>query len=570
MSEQSSFLVGIPTETIWSSCSDLSSGALKLILAITTIGPDASSAGKLAIAEFANWLKSDPTIEEAQRKLTAWPLAPDCQLVVWFEREGLSLFATNDGLVGVIRQGKYFQILRATQSLQVVSGTVHESDTLFFGTQAFASRVLSNSLQTPNLFSHQSTEPDMCAYLRRSLLDLHEEPTSVVSEKSKDVIPRRAYSARTFWLHVSPAYKKLLSYVIVVGVVLIGIALLQRFILSARDRRISGATAPLSKRLSAIEASTVARMEKEKQLDELVRDTNQAKVDNSSDPAIESKLEVFSLNLNSVYEQISKQRHIDHLPVFYDFRLISTDFVASEIQFDLLGKLAIFLDTARGKLVSLSLEKKQPQALSLNSDVGKLLSLTIVDRKAYVLGKAGIYEVSLPLDTEGKVVASASADWQSPERIGSFGTNVYVFDSQSRQIFRYDRGDFSSSPSAWLRGKGGVDLDTITSLSIDGDVWAGTSTGTLYRFTRGDRSQFSYQDIVHPPESSIALYTANLSNNLYVLEPRASRLVVFDKTGVYQYSIVCPDFAASTSLIVDEDTKRAYVLAGSLVYEVEL
>lgn len=583
-------IIGVPTETTWSICTELSAHSIQVSLALTVRDQNghASEIGRELIHQLQTWVESAPTFVQALAYFPKLSVPVECELVLWYRQDDLSLFAVDNGVVGVKRQGKYFEILTSNQKLQCVQGALHPEDVLLFGTSEFQNTLM----QT---FSAAS-DPMMTAakYLKdeRALVASVCGQVCLISPTTVTVTPRppdeniRSVSLTTpvmvktgktivpsysiLWLLVSPRYKKIVTFIFCCVFLVSSILLLQKFLLNARLRRIQGATAPLAARLSTITASSEPRMEKEKELAQLLSDTTQAQSNSGSDLAVRRELDIFIEKVKSAYIMTSMRKEIDHLSVFYDFRLISTDFVASQIQYDIPGKLAVFVDTARGKIVSLSIEKKQPQALSLNTDVGKLQSLTIVNRRAYLLGQSGIYEVSLPLDTQGKVVASASGQWQSPRLIGSFAKNVYVFDPDARQIFRYDTEDFSASPSAWLRGKEGVDFDSIHSLAIDGDIWMGTSQGGVYKFSRGDRMSFAYKDILNPPQTSIALYSAELLPNIYLLEPREKRILIFDKQGSYVSSIVSQDLESATSLIVNEDGTRAYVLSGSLVYEVEL
>jgi hypothetical protein len=400
-----------------------------------------------------------------------------------------------------------------------------------------------------------------------------EEPAPTnVSDPTPSVTPHPIRNKRTLATFVRPRLNTKIVKIGFLFLFIVAVVLgIQRIVIGGRQGRIDRAAQPLEARLSAIQAdATKPRMEKERLLADLERDTQNALEANKSDPAIHSKLEDVWEHVHDAYATTSKQKMIEHLSVFYDFRLVTPDLIVSQVALDVPGKLGVFLDSGKKRLVSLSLEKKQPQTVSVSEDVGVSVALTVVDRKAYVLGSKGIYEVSLPLDTAGKVFAPSSGLWQDPKLVGSYGDNLYVFDKDVRQIFRYDRTDGSASPSAWLRSKEGVDIDQISSLAIDGDVWMGTTAGKVYKFTRGDRTPFAFQDILSPPQSSIALYTTTDSANLYVLEPRQKRLLTFDKSGMYVSSIVSADLASATAIVVDEDSHTAFVSAGSIVFAVPL
>ncbi len=586
--DNSSLIIGIPSESVWSISTTFEHEKAQVTIALTVQkqSEDPSIVGRNILHELQSWLETRPSVREALDFLPHFKLPDGAQIVIWFQKDSQSLFAVSGGVVGVKREGKYYEIIPLREDFQCVQGSLFAGDVLVFGTKRFGADILPSLVASsdPQISAQKyahgeqgSIDPTICGQVKSIMPAPENQRTPpqvespVIPKEKRVVLPKNdGMKPSALWLRLSPRHKKSMGLLLSIGVIIVAIVLLQRFVLLSRTRRIQNVTEPLTSRLTTISSSNQSRMEKEKALAQLIADTEQALASNPSDIAIERELGSFQLQLKGEFERIAKQKHIENLPVFYDFRLIATDFVASQIQYDIPGRLAVFLDTARGKIVSLSLEKKQPQALSINTDIGKLQSLTVVDRNAYLLGNTGIYEVSLPLDTQGKTVASSSADWVSPERIGSFAKNVYIFDPGGRQIYRYDREDFSASPSAWLRGKEGVDFESVTSLSIDGDIWMGTNTGGMYRFTRGDRRNFAFTDIVNAPDTSISIYTAEMLPHIYVLEPRAKRIVIFDKSGAYVSSLVSADLESATSLIVDEEGTKAYVLAGSLVYEVEL
>jgi hypothetical protein len=160
--------------------------------------------------------------------------------------------------------------------------------------------------------------------------------------------------------------------------------------------------------------------------------------------------------------------------------------------------------------------------------------------------------------------------WQDPKLIDVFGTNAYVFDALARNILKYDLTDLGASPTSWLRSKEGIDFDKVSSMRIDGGVWLGDSSGQITRFMQGVPDDFAYRNVLDKPSSSVYIYATKDSEFLYVLEPQAKRLLVLNKNGEYQKSLTSDDLATATGVVVDEVASKAYILSGSLVYEVGL
>lgn len=592
MQEKYSFLVGIPSNDRWSVGNVFSNPNTRLFVTCTAEqGDETVREAKKMLAKFKEWMNTPVPFDDAVSYFSALQVSPSISFaLVYVEAEHVICTACR-GTIHLLRAGSALPLVTESETVSCVQGTVYPNDSILFGTQEFARGYLAGLEQgepyeqlqklASNADVLQSPLLSGCVLVLEEKVVAEEvkpEPTDIraieppIERPSEPPVMHMSSNKR-----ILPSFgrlrlnARLFKIGLLLLILVVGILGIQRFVIGGRQTRIDQAVNPLSDRLAKIQQdASTPRMEKERLLGNLERDTRNAQDTYKSDPAIRSKLDEVWQKVHETYLITSKQQMIEHLSVFYDFRLVTPDLIVSQVALDVPGKLGVFLDSGKKRLVSLSLEKKQPQTVSVSDDIGVSVALTVVDRKAYVLGSKGIYEVSLPLDTAGKLFTPSSSLWQDPKLIGSFGDNLYTFDKGVRQIFRYDRNDASASPSAWLRGKEGVDIDQISSLSIDGDVWMGTTEGKVYKFTRGDRVDFNFQDILSPPQSSVSIYTTPESSKLYVLEPRQKRLVIFEKSGQFVSAVVSPDLASATAVVVDEDGKTAYVSAGSIVFAVPL
>lgn len=357
----------------------------------------------------------------------------------------------------------------------------------------------------------------------------------------------------------------------VLVVLLIGVLVLGGRNIYQRRQSVSADQLLASYRQRLIDTTLLSsRSDQVLQLHALIGDLEALESQARANPLLLSRLRALQQEVDAVYRTASGETVVEKLPVYYDFRLVAPDFVAQAAHIDDPGRLIVFLDRGRSRLLSLSLETKQPQVLSLGEGASQSLDLWVAGRKAYALSGNTVIEASLPLDQLGRVLIEGSQVWQTPHSIGHYEGNFYVLDTGKRQLFRYTAENLNSSPSAWFRTKEGVDFDDITSMQVDGNIWLGTRTGRILKFTRGEQQPFTVQDLAIPFESDVLLATSVTSGNLYVLEPKKQRLVTIAKDGVYQKTITSPDFSTATDLTVDETTNTAYILAGSLVYSVSL
>jgi hypothetical protein len=156
----------------------------------------------------------------------------------------------------------------------------------------------------------------------------------------------------------------------------------------------------------------------------------------------------------------------------------------------------------------------------------------------------------------------------------AYADRVYVLNpgggGAEPQILRFPRvGGGFGSPSAWIRARTS-DLSDAVSLAIDGTVFILKQSGAIVRFTSGSEVSWT-QGLVDPPLTAATdLWTSDVSDFVYVLEPSTQRLVVYDKaSGDFVTQYRSDAFVGLTDLVVDEATKGIYLLAGSTVYRID-
>lgn len=588
MSPFISTLTGIPSKECWSATVSHETSVGTLVCAMTFLGRNAQQLGKecqTSIEELATHLT---TPEQFVSFFQTLPLN-EAELVAGLIAVQESLFFTYGKAQAILVRGNDThpiindEVIQTTHS-SFMRGEVSETDDVYLGTQAFFETLfatVSTSLQPEKIlssFPSDSENTSANAGLAIALVQLkapeqEEVSTSLHSVQSlptSQITPpismHRPFKARR--LRANFKRSKIVSGLIALLVIGLLIVLGNRLILGRRNARVESVLKPYSQRLDQAKAQP-EKVAKIQELSALLTDLEQSRAQYASDRLISRRFDLLFQSAKAEYEAISAQKEIAKLSVFYDFRLVAADFVASSFAFDRPGKLAVCLDRTQNRLLSLSLENKAPQTLSIADKLTDSYAVAVQNRKAYVVGSQGIIELSLPLDTMGKLVAPGPSEWQ-PRLISSFGDNVYALDRKQRNILRFDLSDPSSSPSAWIKDKEGINFDELTSMVVDGEVWIGTSQGGVLRFSRGEQVAFKLEQAVSLPTSTISLYTTETSNLLYILEPRGKRLLIYQKDGTYVSSVISPDLETASSVIVDEETQTAYILAGSLIYSVKL
>lgn len=276
-----------------------------------------------------------------------------------------------------------------------------------------------------------------------------------------------------------------------------------------------------------------------------------------------TKLQELTTQMKNLYSSISGEREVVNLPVFYDFRLVSSDFLATRA--DRFEDQAVFFDPNGQKLIALDLRSKSNRTVSHEILAGAE-DLVAADGEAYVLKQDSVQRVPLGGTSPSELLSISEPE---PAYLDRFSGNVYVFARGNQQLWRFAVGsDTTASPSAWIRSAPGINFGTITSLAIDGSVWMGSSTGEVFKLTRGERDSFSLQGLLEPFTSSLLVAAVENGERLAVAEPSSNRLVLFDKNGVYQQQISSPQLGGVTDLFWGETENEIYLVAGSVVYRV--
>ncbi len=278
----------------------------------------------------------------------------------------------------------------------------------------------------------------------------------------------------------------------------------------------------------------------------------------------EQQLLNFTKTVQEYYNSISGERTFDSLPLFYNFQLVKSAFIAKHVGLE--GSNAVFVDP-EGSAIQLDLNTKQPSVIDVGG-VSTIQDVAIQDKVMYFLASGtdglGIY-------AGGKLVSKTFASSDNPIILRLFGSAAYVYLKDAGELMKLiQNNSIYGEPKAWLKTSQGLDRKSVTSMAIDGKVWLTTATGELFSFAQGSKQSLKVSGMLSPFSGSTVVYTTPDLQFLYILEPSQHRLVVLDKTGAYQKQFVSKDIGVTTDVIVSQDGKTTYLLAGSVVYSVVL
>ena len=309
-----------------------------------------------------------------------------------------------------------------------------------------------------------------------------------------------------------------------------------------------------------------ARQELDAALSNLV--ALQAQYSETGQAPVIKKIDEVIAQVRTVQQEISGKDQFSELPIFYDLRLASSDFVTSLATRQ--GGKAVFIDSQKKQLIVLDLASKQINSVAIES-IDSVTAVSPLTEEAIALLANGVYSVALTADAQPATVKEVGDSNRAATLINTFGTYVYVFNPEKRNIYRYSEVDGKySEPIGWLQAPLGVPFETVKSLMIDGDVWMSTSAGEILKFAAGKPTNFSITGMEEPFSSTVFLFTQEDTTNLYALEPEKKRVVIISKTGQFIREVRSDSLTSATNFFVSEQAGKAFAVSGSIVYEVAL
>lgn len=407
-----------------------------------------------------------------------------------------------------------------------------------------------------------------------------EEPPQVTVAKKIDLLGPlqkilgnilKLFSQKTYvGIHLT---RKVVLWLVIVGVT-VGLVVAVSFFL-IQQRRNSAATlesllTPYKERLQAAEVTAQKEpIQAREEVEQLVADITKLQSDHQNDD--KQTTQAIATILSQAQQTlvvVSGKDEFKQLPILYDLRQTSNDFVTSLVTEQ--GTLGVFVDGQKKELIFLDLATKKTIVKNL-AELPIIKGVAPLLDTGVVLLSEGIYSLEATAEGVAVKIKEAGDSNKAATYINSFGPYVYVFNPEKRNIYRYVKTEAKySDPIGWLQGPLGVQFTSVSSLSIDGDLWITTTAGEIKKFSAGSSQTFSITGLSESFSSPIWLYTNEEQQNLYVLEPAKKRLVIISKDGRFLRQIVSGSLASATGVLANEQLKKAFAISGSIIYEIAL
>jgi len=534
-------------------------------------------------------------------------------IAVWVVEERIIL-AAYQGSVWLKRGAKHGQILSAEDKLQLLEGNAQAGDVYLLLTSAATSLSAIVQSQLERLQPEQASSildlPELRAAMsgvadesvmgvsvvnivqadkkQQAAQDLHDAPAVTLSDQplpaQKKATPLDLFV--TVASGIKNGISQLFSHDVYVrqryqkSVMKVGVVVLIAciFVVAGvwywrsqqmeQQQEVRSALQPYQSQLEDIRTLSLSDTVKARQNTEQLITELEAQSQKAGPQYLQTALSSELADVKIFYQSISGQEELSTLPTFFDLRLVQSNFLASRIDATL--DTLFFLDSGQKKILALNIEKKQSTLLPIG-EYPDIRALSTDDKFLYFLGE-GLFRFTLSGTDVAKIVENPDDTIKTGQSLGLFDKYLYVLNKEQNNIFRYDSGDdaLSGKSTGWVQSGQGIDFNQVQSMAIDGDVWLTTQTGEIKKLSSGKVANFSVTGMKESFSTPTTIFTKPDINNLYILEPQKSRVVVLNKNGQFIKEVKNENLAAATAVVASEKNQKAFALSGSIVYEIAL
>ncbi len=206
----------------------------------------------------------------------------------------------------------------------------------------------------------------------------------------------------------------------------------------------------------------------------------------------------------------------------------------------------------------------------LNAEINNQgLYFSIDSNNIYMLTLGAVYSFKLDGSVKNSIITNNN-DWSLPGGFANYYGNLYILDKKQNQILKFVAADSTYSKSNYFPDNSGVDFSKAISMAIDSSVYVLSTNGNIVKFNRGASQSFTVTGLDKEFLNPTRIVTTADDNYIYVLDNGNSRIVVLDKNGNYKAQYQAGVLRSAKDLDVDEVNKKAFVLSGGKVYEIDL
>jgi hypothetical protein len=159
------------------------------------------------------------------------------------------------------------------------------------------------------------------------------------------------------------------------------------------------------------------------------------------------------------------------------------------------------------------------------------------------------------------------SDDEETADIKIYSDRLYRLIPSQKQILRHTRTIAGYSKGVEWALSNTSELDNAISFAIDGEVYVLKTDGKIIKYLRGIKQEFNLQTARNPLESPTKIYTSDSLDNIYIIEPKQKRVLLYAKnSGSLLIQYTSDKFSDLKDVYVDEKEQKLYILSDDNIY----
>ena len=221
-------------------------------------------------------------------------------------------------------------------------------------------------------------------------------------------------------------------------------------------------------------------------------------------------------------------------------------------------------DGAKRRVAEVFIATKKTQVKAGPSQINEASALAAYSGRVFVVEGDGVYEVG----TAREKLMDKS--WEGDVLVSAYADNMYILDKSASAIYRYVGLTSGGHSSSWLAPGISIDLSKVNAWTIDGSIWILTSSGKVEKYSHGVPQDFELAKVDPALSNPTSIYTNEDLENIYVLDPNSSRVVVFGKDGAYKAQYKSGTLKDAIGVAASEEEGKIIVLTKEKLYSIPI
>jgi hypothetical protein len=180
-----------------------------------------------------------------------------------------------------------------------------------------------------------------------------------------------------------------------------------------------------------------------------------------------------------------------------------------------------------------------------------------------------VVKINLDEQSAEEMTITYHPNYKKANDLMIYNSRIYILDSENNQIYKHNQGDESfGKGDAWIKDTS--EITSGTSITIDGNIYAGTNTGEIKKFYTGNLEEFEIEEIDPLIKNIDEIFTDTTINEIYLMDSNSKRIIIINKDGTLINQFYLPTLSVMNNFIIDGAAQKVYIQSDNKIISLNL